>query len=208
MHSLILRVMATKQTSKAHLIFFSALILCLISCETRRENVPLDDVSYVEYTNQSVKGEVKLNLESLYYPIDSSGWEVVVNSESEKDVYFSLRKMDGDTSKFLSFFSDKSQTLQKIDTYVKEFYSEDVKHHVCMHEDTFYYYTEGNDGSKQFLKGEYNYRFENVLLSPKEMGYYLLYRDSLGEVKGSGLPNLPSLTPEEEKRLNELEQSE
>ena len=96
----------------------------------------------------------------------------------------------------------------EIDSYTKQFLKASLKHHVAMHQDTFYYYTENAIGEKQFIIGEYNYKFEQGLLDINELDYYMLYIDSLGKVTGSELPKLPDLSSEEQKRLELLLKNE
>ncbi|MEO9966253.1 MAG: hypothetical protein ABJF11_10715 [Reichenbachiella sp.] len=192
---------------KVYLVIVIVVVLGIIYNYFKRdERRPQDEnVKCLEYTNRSSKGAVKLNLNMVDYYIDPIGWEVMVSSESDENLFYSMRKEDGDTSKFLTFFSDKDQQVQKIDSYTKEFYLGEIKHHVCMYEDTFYYYTENQFSEKVFIIGEYNFRFSNAQLSPDELGYYVLYRDSLGRIRGHNLPKLPPISEEEREKIKEID---
>lgn len=200
-----LQVIHIDNMRKYYLIAGIALIAIVVYFLGEQKGVEQGNVKYIEYSNRSVKGAVKLNFDSLGYKVDVDGWEVVVHSESDVDLYFALRKEDNDTSKFLNLFAEKNQTVKKIDSYRKEFSSEGLKHVVSMHEDTFFYYVENKFHEKTFLRGEYNFKFANALLEPVELGYYILYKDSLGEVRGSDLPKLPAISADEKRKIDELD---
>jgi hypothetical protein len=123
------------------------------------------------------------------------------------DSFYSYKSEILDTLVSFSFY--KTGNKIRIDTYIKE-YSDNYKYYnLLMDSDTVYFYkTDQRTGIKEFIIGEYPYKFMNGQLRIKEMDYYMLYKDSLDQIKGSNLPELPKLTEKEKillkKKLEKL----
>uniref|UniRef100_UPI0040478BD1 hypothetical protein n=2 Tax=Roseivirga sp. TaxID=1964215 RepID=UPI0040478BD1 len=138
------------------------------------------------------------------YHIDDKGWNVVLRTHEEEEIFYSLEKVENDTIKYLILLKSKFDNKVRVDSYGRIFKVNDETHEIVMKLDTFYYFKENTKFKKTFIIGEYNYRFDNALLSSSELDYYMLYSDSLGSIRGDNLQKLPSLSPKERLKLQEL----
>lgn len=130
----------------------------------------------------------KINRDSLFQNSDD-GWELSTKEEYPNSVLYNIRKKDSDTTKLLSFF--KSESGLSVKEYLK-YYPEngDTCYLKMVSSDTLYFYRQRGD-TKNFIVGEYGYRYTSMLLEDYELDYYLKHEDSLRRVRGSNLPKLP-----------------
>jgi hypothetical protein len=131
----------------------------------------------------------KINRDSLFQN-DYEGWELSTKEEYPNSVLYNIRKKDADTTKVLSFF--KSGSGLSVKEYLK-YYPEgngDTCYLKMVSSDTLYFYRQ-NGGMKNFIVGEYGYRYTSMLLEDYELDYYLKHEDSLRQVRGNNLPKLP-----------------
>lgn len=134
---------------------------------------------------------------STYSFSGKENWEIYQVFEGVRDNSFDFifKCRDQDTLKSLGLYVFKEGNEVFIDTYIKNFPEDDFKVELVMKKDTFYCYKE-KAGVKDFITGEYNYRFAHLDLVPDELNFYMVHKDSLGKIKGSNLPSLPFLSDE------------
>ena len=134
---------------------------------------------------------------STYSFSGKENWEIYQVFEGVRDNSFDFifNCRDQDTLKFLSLYVFKETDEVFIDSYNKNYLKDDWQVELVMKVDTFYCFVE-REGFKEFIAGEYNYRFSNFDLSPGELNFYMVHKDSLGRIKGNELPTLPYLSDE------------
>lgn len=166
--------------------FTLCLILSILGCNKYNE----------DYFDDSLERFIEDN--RLTYGFSGKeNWEIYQIFEGIRDnsLDFTFKCTDRDTLKSLSLFVSKETDEVFIDSYIKNYPKNDFKVELVMKTDTFYCYQE-KEGIKEFIIGEYNYRFTNFDLAPEELNYYIIYKDSLGKITGDQLPGLPGLSNE------------
>lgn len=144
----------------------------------------------------------KLKLEDINE--GHNDWELVDYHKKPYGNEGTITKIDGDTIKSLDFIISGSRS--EIYEFRKKFPCGDADTCVLYIDppnDTIYYYKRSN-GHNYFYSGEYNFRFEYLLFDKNEFDFYLFFEDSLSKVKGNGLPNLPTLTPLQQSKLDSI----
>jgi len=122
-----------------------------------------------------------------FFNNDPSGWKIFQYIES-MDQYM-IFKYDGDTLKYLRFIPDENNT-PLISQYEMKFPcgSLDTCFLRMQSNDTLFYYKENKD-RREFIAGEYAFRYTSTGMSIEEMHFYIDHEDSLRRIKGNNLPN-------------------
>lgn len=122
-------------------------------------------------------------------PVDN--WIFVQEMKDRYGDFYTVKALFQDTSYVLFFYEsifDGSVNIQRIR---KRFSCEyDTCHLEMDSKDTLYFYKENPSGIKDFVVGEYAYRFERLLLDSVELEIYLNKEDSLRKLRGNNLPKL------------------
>lgn len=169
-------------------IVYHCLIVCLV----------LSIIACNKYDEAYFEDKLERFIEegrSTYSFSGKENWEIYQIFEGVRDnsLDFTFKCMDRDTLKSLSLYVSKETDEVFIDSYIKNYPKNDFEIELVMKTDTFYCYKE-KAGVKDFITGEYNYRFAHLDLAPEELNFYLVFKDSLGKIKGSSLPSLPFLS--------------
>lgn len=137
---------------------------------------------------------IDLNRKTYHFS-SKQGWELQTIFEGirENTIDVTFLKEEVDTTKSLGLYIDLSSELGFIESYQKNYFSEGKEIELLMKKDTFYCFEQLED-KKEFIVGAYNYRFSTMRMKPEELNFYLVYKDSLGRVRGSDLPKLPYLS--------------
>jgi hypothetical protein len=178
----------------------------MIFCSCNKIKLPgeiiLEDINHDSNFMISVEGFI--NIKYVNYFIDTIGWDLAfIGMESDDCIEHVFEKVEMDTSKLLTACIDANNNTY-VKSYRKIYIENNVKHTILFKADTFYHYTEDIENNMTFISGEYNYRAERLLFENDEFMYYLLYRDSLGKIKGNNLPKLPQPNYDEIKRFDSL----
>lgn len=156
------------------------LSIIVISCElTSEKKLSLKD--HLQAVNV-INSNIKLN-----------DWKILRRVENQSEIAFDLKRENNDTTERLIFhyYLDSAN-------YFLQSFSQVVKHNgylynLEMDRDTLYYYrtlTE-NPERKEFIVGEYNYRFMRNKLNSLQRKFYYIHRDSLSKIRGNKLKPLP-----------------
>lgn len=133
---------------------------------------------------------MKIDRDSLYQN-NYEGWELKTTEEYPNSALYNLHKKDGDTAKALSFF--RSNIGSSVKEYLKIYPTQngDTFYLKMISDDTLYLYKQ-NKSLKNFVVGEYGYKYTSMLLKDFELDYYLKHEDSLRMIRGNNLPQLPN----------------
>jgi len=131
-------------------------------------------------------------------------WNVEKSYETNIEIFYSLHKKVVDTTYFLSFSLFKKNNKQNIkefyyvDLYLKSYCDDSLYYELAQNiKDTLYMFKHPCiDGricfdSLEFIMGKYYYMFRYNKFSGKQLRYYKLFKDSLNEIRGTDLPDLP-----------------
>jgi hypothetical protein len=130
---------------------------------------------------------------SLLYGNDRKGWQLVQEIKNEWDTYYTIEKIDNDTSKVLFFLQANGDGTTNVSGYRKIFKCNktDTCYLKMSSQDTLFFYRENNH-QKIFEVGEYAYHHSYFKMDSIEVKYYLEHEDSLRRVRGNNLPRLPN----------------
>lgn len=165
---------------------FLSLTLLMLGCSKYDENYferKADQFVQDKRYTYSFSGNEDWELSSVFEGVRDDSFDFILKSE------------DQDTLKSLSLYVFKETDEVFIDSYIKNYPKDSSKVELVMKVDTFYCFKEV-DGIKEFITGEYNYRYTNFEFAPGELDYYMVHKDSLGSIRGNRLPRLPSLSTE------------
>lgn len=168
------------------MIILLILLLTICSCPKKEQKVCADN---------------NLELMKSKYPyINVNSLEFTKLMPMYEDTFYLYEGMNSDTLYYLSFYKNKEIIF--IDNYMKEYKDTEFLYKLLMKSDTIYFFKENTiTGKKDFFVGEYGYKYHNGYLNADEINYYMLYKDSLNQIKGNSLPKLPKLTNEEMELL-------
>jgi hypothetical protein len=127
---------------------------------------------------------------NLLYGNSHDNWELIqFDNHSPWDKKYTLKKVDGDTTKILFFFEDKNGVAEI--TEYKKLYPCGLD--TCFLEmtglDTLYFYKQ-QMSKRTFFIGEYAFLFSHFKMDTIDAAFYLKYEDSLRRIKGNNLPKL------------------
>jgi len=140
--------------------------------------------------------------------IDIKDWDVVKNSTTDIEIYYSLRKMIGDTTYSLSFsyFKNGSERFYKADDYIKSYTVSDSTYEMALLNNDTLYFFKCNSASLNnapsspvefnnlnFEMGKYYYMYKRGRLNWGQKEYFENNMDSLTRIRGNDLPELPDL---------------
>ena len=140
------------------------------------------------------------------FPILSSyKWEIHSEYESgdKKELEIELNGISADTTiavgliKWVEIKDDNLTNCYSISRFIKSVQDEGLTHQIYTiggQEIIFHYYYEGEfdiPEERVFMKGKYRYLFNLGVLDSLQTNYYLQNKDSLNQVKGDNLPELP-----------------
>jgi hypothetical protein len=118
----------------------------------------------------------------------SDDWVLVETIKQKDHKIFLVKKIDSDTLKYLYVVHSKEGNT--FNRYIREFPCDRAKCVLEMfRQDTLYYYSE-MAGIRTFSAGEYQYRYEKLMLDSIELDYFQMHADSLRKVRGNLLPRL------------------
>lgn len=125
------------------------------------------------------------------YNNDASGWHLLQEIPTELNTEYTIEKIENDTLKIL-YFGVRTHGENYIIEYRKRFPCGEMD--TCFIDidpelDTLFYYKQ-NNGIKEFIVGEYSYRYIYQMFDAKEQEFFYLHVDSLRRVRGNNLPKL------------------
>ena len=140
--------------------------------------------------------------------IDVKGWDVIKNSTTDIETYYSLRKQIGDTTYTLSFsyFNNGNKKFYKIDDYIKSYNVNDSTYEMALLDNDTLYFFKCNSSALnkapgipvefnnlKFELGKYYYMYKRGRLNWGQKEYFENNRDSLIRIRGNDLPDIPDL---------------
>lgn len=140
--------------------------------------------------------------------IDVKGWDVIKNSTTDIETYYSLQKQIGDTTYSLSFsyFKNGNDNFYKIDDYIKAYSVNDSVYEMALlNSDTLYFFKCSSASlnkapgipvefnNLKFEVGKYYYMYKRGRLNWGQKEYFENNMDSLTRIRGNDLPELPDL---------------
>lgn len=154
--------------------------------------------------------------------IDVKGWDVIKNSTTDIETYYSLRKQIGDTTYSLSFsyFKNGNDKFYKMDDYIKSYCVNDSTYEMALlNSDTLYFF-KCNSASLnkapgipveynnlKFEIGKYYYIYKRGSLNWGQKEHFENNMDSLTRIRGNDLPELPDLRLHKKDTLSLPEES-
>ena len=127
--------------------------------------------------------------------IKDDGWKVLRRSENDTGIAFDLNREKKDTTERLIFHYYLDSSNYFLQSYSQIVLHDDITYTLEMDVDTLFYYKSSTDDNeeREFIVGEYNYRFMRNKLNSGQRRYYYIHRDSLSKVRGDGLKPLSEL---------------
>ena len=144
-----------------------------------------------------------------YYVGNKSGWDLILVGSRDGYESMSFQKNEADTFKHIIFAIDENRTPFKVINFLKRYESNGVNYQVyCNDIDTLYAYYINKAMDTVFIRGEYFHKYQNMEFNKnmREFEYFILYKDSLTNVRGDNLPKFPTMTEEEILLFNKLTQ--
>jgi hypothetical protein len=118
-------------------------------------------------------------------------WTLSQEDKLGYEDYYSVVNIYNDTTFIMYFAESKSDGLISVYGLRKRFKCDyDTCNLYLDSKDTVYYYRENSSGTRNFIVGEYAYRFERLLLDSTEMKIYFDKKDSLRRIRGNNLPKI------------------
>jgi hypothetical protein len=122
----------------------------------------------------------------LFYNNNAYDWEVLQYIDNQNQ--YIIFKYDGDTLKSLRFIPNEDD-IPMISQYEMKFPCDRID--TCFvriqEQDTLYFFRQGKN-RKEFIVGEYAYRYTTLQLTTREMDFYEIHADSLRRIRGNNLP--------------------
>lgn len=179
-------------------ILFACVFLLIFSCNNEVSNE--DNSSLSNFHSQ-------LEEFKMVYPIlNDYKWNIYSWNESQdkKDLMIELDGVSGDTTVVLALMrsitinGNNINTTYSITRFIKSYeednatYNEHFVGSKLLYK--YYYFGDIDDPRKRiFVKGKYRYLYELGILDSLQKRYYLLNKDSLDEVIGDSILELPSI---------------
>ena len=141
------------------------------------------------------------NLRKITVAIDSTGWNFWESWDADDLLRYAIINDMHEDGSSLVFYIQKDNNKYSIESYTKIFKEGPFQYTLYMEKDTVYYFKEPLDkitkiyelGNKQFIRGRYAYLDMFVMLRNGQERYYSVYKDSLRQIEGNELPELPEL---------------
>lgn len=143
---------------------------------------------------QNSKIDKHLNkLEDEYYYFTKNDWEVVKEQPYSYGTEYYLKRESEKKKESLKFSYGKDG--YNIYNYVISIQMDSMLYVYRLDDlDTSYHYImDFRDSAKNFVTGFYKYQYFEGQLSPMQLNYYFQNKDSLDQVKGDSLQDLPKL---------------
>ena len=153
------------------------------------------------------------NLEELNNQIDSKGWKIIQNTETDYEQYFFSKKQIRDTSYSLgfSYFKNKGNGFYHMGDYVKSYYTDNYYYEMALlNSDTLYLFNYKKNiminkpgyslkyKNMNFIMGKYYYMYTHGKLNWGQKEYFENFKDSLIKTTGNDLPELPDFRLQKE----------
>ena len=138
--------------------------------------------------------------------IKLTGWSVKQEHSSDIEEYYCLIKQERDTFHLLTFSYFPNVKKYKLEDYIESYVDRGVYHELSLlNNDTLYYYTAKKNSNSlkndelvkidelDFKLGWYYYLYTHGKYNWEQKEYFESNRDSLVQIKGTNLPQLPKL---------------
>jgi hypothetical protein len=141
------------------------------------------------------------NLKKINTAIDSTGWNFWESWDADNLLRYAIINDMHEDGSSLVFYIQKDNNKYSIESYTKIFKEGPFQYTLYMEKDTVFYFKEPLDkitkinklGNKQFIRGRYAYLDRFVMLRNGQERFYSVYKDSLSQIEGNELPELPEL---------------
>jgi len=184
-------------------ITYSFILILLFSCrsnsgEKNSKEIPAPTTNYSKYLEE---------FKMVFPQLTKYNWEIysAYMSEDSTEIEMQIEYVVKDTSivcALQKYYNENRGNLDAIYAINRYYITISANGINYVYKtigglDTSYSYTfpgDFDDPSKRdFIQGEYNYKFEMNILNESERKYYLQHKDSLDLVKGNDLPGLPGI---------------
>ena len=130
-------------------------------------------------------------LSNKYEYFEANDWELVKKIPIEFGTEYYLKRQSDSISESFRFFITNEE--YRLYNYKIQRHDDSIVHNVRIDDfdTTFYYVSQISNDSIVFLKGFYTYLYMDGYYSPDQLEYYFHNKDSLNQIKGHNLPELP-----------------
>ena len=160
-------------------------------------------VSLLAFIQTDLQKHIK-NIAKINHLVKNENWHIKQEFKTETDEYYLLHKEIKDTLYVLSFSYFPYVNNYKHERYLKSFVKNNCYHEYSLcNKDTLYYFTSNSNSNPNktghaiylknmiFHKGWYYYLYSTGHYNPNQKLYFERHKDSLIQLKGSNLPELP-----------------